>query len=213
MIALFGGTFDPIHNGHIHAANGAAMALDVARVDLVLAARPKHRAAPIASIEHRWAMLVLAVADQPRLGADDREVRRATATYTIDTLEDVRREVGPSEPITWILGWDAYRQLPSWHRWRELAACAHLAVLKRPGADDSIDAPMRAFTDQRRVVDRDPLTHSPAGYVYFIDAPMQTISSTDIRSKLARGDDVRALLPSAVSTYITNHRPYGERTS
>jgi nicotinate-nucleotide adenylyltransferase len=213
LIALLGGTFDPVHNGHLHAANSAAMALDVARVDLVLAARPKHRAAPIASIEDRWAMLELAVADQPRLGADDREIRRGTATYTIDTLEDARAEAGTREPIVWLLGWDAYRQLPTWHRWRELVTYAHLAVLHRPGAADALDAPMREFTEQRRVVDRASLPRAPAGSVYFIDAPMQSISSTEIRSRLARGDDVRALLPSAVSTYITNHRPYGERTS
>ena len=213
MIALLGGTFDPIHNGHIHAANSAAMALAVARVDLVLAARPKHRAAPVASIEHRWAMLELAVADQPRLGADDREIRRGTATYTIDTLEDVRAEAGPDEPIVWLLGWDAYRQLPTWHRWRDLSTFAHLAVLKRPGADEALDATMRAFTERHRVDERAELMHTAAGSVLFVDAPMQAISSTDIRARLARGDDVRALLPSAVSTYITNHRPYGERTS
>jgi len=213
LIALLGGTFDPVHNGHLHAANSAAMALGVARVDLVLAARPKHRAAPVASIGHRWAMLRLAVADQPRLRADDREIRRGNATYTIDTLEHARAEAGSIEPIVWLLGWDAYRQLPTWHRWRELATFAHLAVLKRPGADESLDATMREFTDRRRVDDRAELARAAAGYVHFIDAAMQTISSTEIRARLARGDDVRQLLPSAVWTYITSHRLYGERSS
>src|SRR5262249_8723693 len=138
---------------------------------------------------------------------------RGDATYTIDTLDDVRAEVGPSTPIVWLLGWDAYRQLPTWHRWRELATFAHLAVLKRPGADETLDATMRAFTDRQRVDDCAALERAPAGSVFFVEAPMQVISSTDIRARLARGDDVRALLPSAVSTYITNHRPYGERTS
>ena len=212
MIALLGGTFDPVHNGHLHAANSAAMALDAAYVELVLAARPKHRSPPIASIGHRWAMLRLAVADQPRLRADDREIRRGNATYTIDTLEGARAEA-QTEPIVWLLGWDAYRHLPSWHRWRDLSTFAHLAVLKRPGADEPLDATMREFTDRRRVGDRADLARTPAGRVYFIDAPMQTISSTDIRARLTRGDDVRQLLPSAVWTYITSHRLYGERTS
>jgi nicotinate-nucleotide adenylyltransferase len=213
LIALLGGTFDPIHNGHVNAANGAAMALAVAHVDLLLAARPKHRAAPVAAIEDRWAMLELAVADQPRLRADDREIRRGTATYTIDTLEDARATVGPTVPVVWVLGWDAYRQLPTWHRWRELATFAHLAVLKRPGDDAALDATMRAFTQQHRVDRRAELDGVPAGAVLFIDAPMRAISSTEIRAKLARGEDVRQLLPSAVSTYITNHRLYGERSS
>jgi len=213
LIALLGGTFDPVHNGHLHAANSAVVALDVARVNLVLAARPKHRAAPSASIGHRWAMLRLAVADQPRLRADDREIRRGNATYTIDTLESVRREAHADEPIVWLLGWDAYRALPTWHRWNELSTFAHLAVLQRPGADESLDETMREFTDQRRVDDRGELARTPAGRVYFVAAPMQATSSTEIRAKLARGDDVRQLLPSAVWTYITNHRLYGERTS
>ena len=213
MIVFLGGTFDPVHNGHLHAANGAAKALDVARVDLVLAARPKHRAPPIASIEHRWVMLELAVAGEARLRADDREVRRGSATYTIDTLEDARARAGPAEPIVWLLGWDAYRQLPTWHRWRELADYAHLAVLKRPGSDSTLDATMNEFTQRRRIDARVRLGETPAGAVYFIDAPMQPISSTDIRARLARGDDVRALLPPAVSTYIATHRLYGDRTS
>ena len=157
-------------------------------------------------------MLRLAVADQPRLRADDREIRRGNATYTIDTLEGARAGA-PAEPIVWLLGWDAYRQLPSWHRWRDLSTFAHLVVLRRPGADESLDATMREFTDRRRVADRAELARTPAGCVYFIDAPMQTISSTDIRARLARGGDVRALLPPAVSTYIATHRLYGDRTS
>jgi nicotinate-nucleotide adenylyltransferase len=213
LIALLGGTFDPVHNGHLYAANSAAVALDVAFVDLVLAARPRHRAPPVANIGHRWAMLRLAVADQPRLRADDREIRRGDATYTIDTLADVRAEVRSDEPIVWVLGWDAYRQLPTWHRWRDLSTYAHLAVLRRPGVDASLDATMREFTDARGVDDRAALARAPAGRVFFVDAPMQTVSSTEIRAKLARGDDVRQLLPSAVWTYITSHRPYGERTS
>ena len=213
MIVLLGGTFDPIHNGHLHAANGAAKALDVAHVDLVLAARPKHRAPPVAAIEHRWAMLELAVAGESRLRADDREVRRGTATYTIDTLEDARARAGAAEPIVWVLGWDAYRQLPSWYRWGELIDYAHLAVLKRPGSDSTLDATMGEFTRHRRIDARARLGEAPTGAVYFIDAPMQSISSTDIRARLARGGDVRALLPPAVSTYIATHRLYGDRTS
>ena len=94
MIGFLGGTFDPIHNGHLHAANTAVAALSLDRVNLVLAARPKHRAQPFAAIEHRWAMLQLAVEGSERLRADDRDVRRGTATYTVETLEEVRAQYG-----------------------------------------------------------------------------------------------------------------------
>ena len=181
MIGFLGGTFDPIHNGHLHAATSAAAALDLERVNLVLAARPKHRAQPFASIEHRWAMLELAVAGNERLRADDREIRRGTATYTVETLEEVRVRYGAEMPLVWLLGWDAYRGLPTWHRWRELARLAHLAVLQRPGDDAQLDydharihrgAPrerrcvvaararwsrrIRRGTDAERFIDRDP---------------------------------------------------------
>jgi nicotinate-nucleotide adenylyltransferase len=211
LIALFGGTFDPIHNGHVHAANAAAAALAVDCVHMVLAARPKHRTAPIATVEDRWAMLELAVAAEPRLRADDREVRRGTPSYTAETLEDVRREAGRHESVAWVLGFDAYRGLPAWHRWRDLVTLAHLVVLRRPGHEASLDATMQQFTQLHRTDDLERLRASACGCVYFVEADMLSISSTDIRAKLARGEDVRQLLPSAVSTYITNRQPYRDR--
>jgi nicotinate-nucleotide adenylyltransferase len=145
------------------------------------------------------------------LRADDREVRRGTPSYTVDTLEDVRREAGHTESVVWVLGLDAYRGLATWHRWRELVALAHLLVLRRPGHDVSLDATMQAFTRAHCSDDLDRLRTSACGCVHFVDADMLSISSTDIRAKLARGEDVLQLLPSAVSTYITKHRPYRDR--
>jgi nicotinate-nucleotide adenylyltransferase len=208
LIALFGGTFDPIHNGHLHAANAAATALRVECVNMVLAARPKHRPPPIATVQDRWAMLELALAGEPRLRADDREVRRENPSYTVDTLEDVRTEAGSAASIAWIVGFDAFRELPSWHRWRDLLGLGHLVVLRRPGHDDSLDRAMQDFTQRHRTDALARLHDAACGCIYFVDAEMLPISSTDIRAKLARGEDVLQLLPSAVSTYITNHRPY-----
>jgi nicotinate-nucleotide adenylyltransferase len=208
LIGFLGGTFDPIHNGHLHAAAAAAAALDLECVSLVLAARPNHRAEPRATIEQRWAMLELATHDNPVLNADDREIRRGTPSYTIDSLVELRAQHGASKAIVWLLGWDAYRDLSSWHRWRELIQLAHLAVLRRPGADGDLDAVMRQFTAAHRVKDAATLRGQPSGHVCFVDAPMLPISSTDIRARLARGDDIRQLLPSAVWTYIKSHRLY-----
>ena len=135
LIGFLGGTFDPIHNGHLHAGRTAAALLNLERVHLVLAARPAHRAQPSTTIAQRWAMLELAVAGDTVLVADDREVRRDASSYTVETLEELRAERGVHAPLVWLLGWDAYRSLPTWRRWQELLELAHLAVLRRPGSE------------------------------------------------------------------------------
>jgi nicotinate-nucleotide adenylyltransferase len=208
LIGFLGGTFDPIHNGHLHAAATAAAALDLERVELVLAAQPKHRAQPHASVEQRWAMLELAVAGNDLLRADDREIRRGSASYTVETLEEVREENGALMPIVWLLGWDAYRNLTTWHRWRDLLSFAHLAVMRRPGSENGLDETMWEFTAEHRVDIATVLHRQSAGWVFFLDAPMLSISSTDVRARLEAGEDVDQLLPSAVWTYIKEHQPY-----
>ncbi len=208
MIGFLGGTFDPIHNGHLHAARIAAARLGLERVDLVLAARPWHRAQPSATIEQRWAMLQLAVADEPVLVADDREVRRGTESYTVETLEELRIEFGSQVPLVWLLGWDAYVALPTWRRWRELPALAHLAVVERPGSNAELDTTMQAFTEAHRVEDAAALRGTAAGAVFLFVADMLSISSSDIRARRRRGEHVSQLLPRGVSTYIETHQLY-----
>jgi nicotinate-nucleotide adenylyltransferase len=111
-------------------------------------------------------------------------------------------------PLVWLLGWDAYRGLPTWHRWRDLAKLAHLAVLQRPGDDAQLDDTMREFTASHRASDVASLQLEPAGRVAFVESPMLSVSSTDIRMRLQRGENVGELLPSAVSTYIKEHQLY-----
>ncbi len=208
MIGFLGGTFDPIHNGHLHAARTAAALLNLERVHLVLAARPAHRALPSATIAQRWAMLELAVADATTLVADDREIHRNTPSYTVETLEELRAERGVQTPLVWLLGWDAYRGLPTWRRWQQLLELSHLAVLRRPGSETELDATMRAFTAAHRVDDAAALHRTAAGAVLLFSAPMLSISSSDIRARLLRGERVSQLLPRSVSTYIENHQLY-----
>ena len=213
MIGFFGGTFDPIHNGHLHAARTAVSVLGLECVNLVLAARPAHRAPPSATIDQRWAMLELALAGDDVLRPDDREIHRGTVSYTIETLEEVRAECGMTASIVWLLGWDAYRHLATWRRWRELLSLSHLAVMRRPGSDIVLDATMNAYTLRHRVDEPADMRRSPAGSIFFFTAQMLPISATDIRARVTRSADVSGLLPSGVWTYITRHHLYGGRTS
>jgi nicotinate-nucleotide adenylyltransferase len=208
LIGLLGGTFDPVHNGHLHAARAAVIALDLEWVGLILAARPHHRVAR-ATVVHRWAMLRLAVQDDSRLRADGREMRRDAISYSVDTLHELRAEHGAATSLVWLVGWDAYRLLPSWHRWDELIELAHLGVLHRPGESKTLDAQMTAFTDAHCVADPTRLHAQAAGCVMFVTAAMLPISATDVRARLARGESADDLLPPPVSTYIRAHDLYG----
>jgi nicotinate-nucleotide adenylyltransferase len=207
LIGFLGGTFDPIHNGHLHAARAAAAALELDWVGLILAARPYHRDAR-ASVAHRWAMLTLAVEGDPVLRADAREMHRDAVSYTVDTLHELRAEYGTATPLVWLVGWDAYRTLASWHRWDELIDLAHLGVLRRPGAE-ALDERMSEFTTTHCVSELTRLRARPAGYVTFVTASMLPISATQVRARLKGGESADDLLPAAVSTYIRAHDLYG----
>lgn len=209
MIALLGGTFDPVHLGHLHAARRAAEHLEVDCVSLVLSARPSHRDSPATSVADRWEMLRCAVASEPLLEADDSELRRVGPSYTVETLQAMRRRVGSVESITWILGWDAYRLLPTWHRWREVLNLTHLLIVRRPGQNAPLDEEMMAFDAAHATDELAHLHRDAAGFVMHLADPMLSMSSTAIRTALARGEDVRHLLPAAVWSYIKERHLYG----
>jgi len=218
LICLFGGTFDPVHRGHLHAAGVVAEALPVADVRMLLSARPGHRAAPGASVEQRWEMLSLACREDPRLVPDDTEVRRAAAlgrpSYAVETLEQLRAGHA-AEIFCWVVGSDAYLGIDGWHRWRDLFQLTNLVVLHRPGSPFQLHGELAALTAARRI---DAPPREPAGGVLVIEAAMLDVSATDVRRLLARvgqsGDGsvaaaVTELLPPAVYTYIKNHQLYG----
>ena len=201
MLCLLGGTFDPVHKGHLHAAGVAAERLSCP-VRLVLSARPPHRPRPVATVEERWAMLTVACADWPELVADDMEIRRREQSYTVDTLRFVRRQY-PDEPVFWAVGVDAFRDIGTWHRWREVFSLAHLLLLDRPGTP--MDAPARAIYERFRV---DAVPSSPCGAILKIDAPMLEVSASQIRASVAAARPVAHLLPEGVEAYIRRHGLY-----
>ena len=209
-LGVFGGTFDPIHYGHLRLAESAREALGLARVRLIPAGQPPHRATPGAAGAHRLAMARLAAADNPAFEVDPAEVEAEQASYTILSLERLRAELGPGRPLVLLLGVDAFLGLPTWRRWTELFDFAHLAVANRPGysLDGATMPAALAEEATRRQASSSILGAAPAGHlVQFAMTPL-AISATDIRARCAAGQSLRYLLPPPVVDYISRHQLY-----
>jgi len=196
-IAILGGTFDPVHNAHLRVAWEAAEALN-AQVRLMPAHVPPHRPAPVASAAQRVAMLRAALAGQDRLQLDTRELDRSEPSYTVDTLRQMRNEFGAAQSLILLLGADAFAGLPTWHRWRELFALAHIAVMTRPGHDASLPTELRDEIAPRRAASAAELHMSPAGKVFDLPVTPLEISASRVRALLAAGRDPRWLVPDAL---------------
>nr|WP_257998645.1 nicotinate-nucleotide adenylyltransferase [Xanthomonas arboricola] len=210
----YGGTFDPVHLGHLAIACAARDELG-ALVHLVPAADPPHRPAPGATAAQRARMLELALADTPGLALDTRELQRASRdrapSYTVDTLRALRAELGPTTPIAWLLGADAFVGLSSWHQWGDLFELAHFVIAARPGTPlDLADAPQLAAAVQGRWAARaGELGISPAGRLWSLQQPLRGESASAVRSRIAGGGDWQALLPASVAAFIAHEGLYG----
>jgi nicotinate-nucleotide adenylyltransferase len=206
-IAILGGTFDPIHNAHLRVAWEAAEALD-AQVRLMPARVPPHRPVPVASAPQRVRMLEAALAGQDRLVLDTRELERDGASYTFDTLRELRDEFGAGQSLILLLGADAFAGLPTWHRWRELFDLAHIGVLTRPGHDGALPTELRTEIASRRCTEVRGVQDSPAGRVLSIPVTPLEISATEIRAQLAAGREPRYLVPDALFANPALLAPY-----
>ncbi|WP_349791771.1 nicotinate-nucleotide adenylyltransferase [Xanthomonas sp. WHRI 7064] len=210
----YGGTFDPVHLGHLAIACAARDELG-ALVHLVPAADPPHRPAPGATAAQRARMLELALADTPGLALDTRELQRASRdrapSYTVDTLRALRAELGPTTPIAWLLGADAFVGLSSWHQWEDLFELAHFVIAARPGTPlDLAAAPQLAAAVQGRWAARaGELGISPAGRLWSLQQPLRGESASAVRSRIAGGGDWQALLPASVAAFIAHEGLYG----
>ncbi|MDT3705730.1 MAG: nicotinate-nucleotide adenylyltransferase [Thiobacillus sp.] len=209
-IGIFGGTFDPIHFGHLRLAEEMAEAAGLERVLFIPAGQPPHRRTPRTAAAHRLEMVRRAVAGNPRFEVDAREVNSPRPSYTVDTLTELRAELGNDQPLWLLLGADAFLDLTSWHAWRQLFELAHIAVAARPGAQllktETIPELLRNELSQRQVVGG-PVA-GPAGSVLLRQMTPLDISATAIRETLARHGSVRYLLPDAVLDYIHEHQLY-----
>ena len=206
-IGVLGGTFDPVHIGHLRSALEVAEVLALDELRLMPNARPPHRDTPQVSAQDRLEMVRCAVEGVPTLSVDARELARDTPSYTIETLELMRAELAASDQLFLLLGWDAFCGLPSWHRWEELLQHCHLLVLQRPDADVEPPDALRNLLAARSVSDPQALA-GPAGQIAFVWQTPLAVSATQIRQLLASGKSVRFLVPDAVLAYIDAHNLY-----
>lgn len=203
---VFGGTFDPIHYGHLRLAEDMADALGLERVVFIPAGQPPHRGVPRTAARHRLEMVRRAIAGNPRFEADACEVERDAPSYTVDTLTALRARLRDEQPLWLLLGADAFMGLPTWHDWRRLFELANLAVAARPGTP-LLDADAMPTMLKSEVAQRQSLKDA-AGGVLIRQTPPLDISATAIRDTLARRGSARYLLPDAVLDYIHEHQLY-----
>lgn len=209
-VGILGGTFDPIHTGHLRLAVEAAESCKLAEVRLIPAGTPPHRAPPLASPRQRLEMARLAAAGCPGLVVDEREAFKTTRCYTVETLVELRAEMGDAVPLCLILGMDQFLDLATWHRWRELFRLAHLIVAWRPGsgADRKPEGPLAEEHAARAGDDPRALRAAPAGAIVPIAITALDISASGIRCRLAARRSVRYLLPDSVLDYIQANSLY-----
>lgn len=208
-IGMLGGTFDPVHIGHLRSALEVAESYALDKLLLIPSARPPHRDTPQVSAQQRLEMVQLAVADVAMLSVDDRELRRDKPSWSIDTLLSLRAELDEQDQLLLILGWDAFCGLPSWHRWSELLDYCHILVLQRPDADIEAPQVLRDLVAAKSVSGPQTL-HGPSGQIAFVWQTPLAVSATQIRHLLATQRCVRYLVPDTVFKYIYAHRLYQE---
>lgn len=206
-IGLFGGTFDPVHYGHLRAALEAKEMLNLDDFRLIPAGTPPHRAQPVASAADRLAMLRLAVAGHAGISVDDRETRRTGYSYMVDTLREIRHESGET-PLMLLIGQDAANALDTWHEWKTIFSLAHLIIMRRPESRVSWSGELLELVEHRLVEHPECIGEKPAGYVLPLEVTQLAISSTGIRNRLYAGQSPSFLLPDRVVDYITQNRLY-----
>lgn len=207
--ALFGGTFDPIHYGHLQPAEALARLAGLQKITLMPNNVPPHRPQPEASPAQRIKMVELAIAANPLFDIDLREMQRDTPSYTFETLEALRAERGKQQPLAFIIGQDSLLTLHKWHRWQELLTLCHLLVCKRPGYDSKLETPeLQRWLEQHQADTAEILHREAAGRVFMADTPLVSISATEIRERHHRGESCEDLLPAAVLAYIDDQGLY-----
>ena len=206
-LVLLGGTFDPVHYGHLRCAEEARQKLGVTSLSLLPAGQPVHRAAPRASAAQRLKMLQLAIEEFPHLAIDTREIDRDGPSYMVDTLKEIRQQ-NPHRPLLLLIGQDAANHLDSWYQWTELFELAHIVILTRPAAHVAYSQELTDLVQEKQVATAAKMLTSPAGKVFRLQVAAIDISATMIKSIIRLGRSPKGMLPAAVLTYIDENALY-----
>lgn len=206
-IGILGGTFDPIHHGHLRLALELSESLSLAKTHIIPCYQPVHRKQPIASPEERLAMVKCAIANQTELVADDREIRRQNPSYMIDTLLSLKEEM-PNTPLCLMLGIDAFLGFTSWHRWKDILEHTHLVIAHRPQYNLPATGIIATLLNERLQQDASYIHENKAGAILFRPITSLEISASDIRKLIAMGRNPRYLLPDGVYDHIKQHGTY-----
>lgn len=207
--ALFGGTFDPVHYGHLKPVETLANLIGLSRVIIMSNNVPPHRPQPEASSAQRKYMLELAIADKPLFTLDERELQRNAPSYTAQTLKAWREEQGPEAPLAFIIGQDSLLNFPTWHDYDTILDNTHLIVCRRPGYPlEMTQAQHQQWLEQHLTHTPDDLHQLPAGKIYLAETPWLNISATLIRERLEKGESCDDLLPENVLNYINQQGLY-----
>ena len=207
-VALLGGTFNPIHFGHLNLANCLVDYLQVESVRMIPCAIPPHRETPSVSAEQRLAMLQLAIDGHPLLTSDDLELRKSTPSYSIETVQQIRQQVGEETPLFFCIGMDSLLTIDSWHHWQQLLDYCHLAICPRPGYKLPIKGHLAEWIEQNLCDDIERVKTLAQGCLHLCKIPLKDISSTAIRDSIKCAESIDHLTPKSVVNFITKHSLY-----
>jgi nicotinate-nucleotide adenylyltransferase len=207
-VALFGGTFNPVHFGHLRIATELAELLQVDSIRMMPCAFPPHRGEPEVSGEQRLEMLQLAIGRETTLHTEDIELQRPAPSYSIDTVRLIREQIGGQTPLFLCIGMDALNSLDSWHDWQRISQYCHIIVSSRPSFSIPQTGYLADWITLHRCDDLTTLKQSAQGKIYFCELTMLAISSTSIRNKVSNGENICYLTPESVVDYIQHHHLY-----
>lgn len=207
LTGIFGGSFDPVHLGHVATAEELQSRFSFREIRFLPAARSPLKSARTADA-HRLAMLELALTGKQGLTIDSRELQRPPPSYSIDTLRELRAELGPEQVLVFILGMDSFLELPRWKDWQQLTGYAHLLVVSRPGSQPLFSPDLNDWLEKHRITHAQSLESRPLGGVLLLETAPYAIASRDIRAAIASGQDTSRWLNPAVRDYIEQHRLY-----
>jgi nicotinate-nucleotide adenylyltransferase len=209
MHVIYGGTFDPVHHGHLRLALEVSERLGDVPVNLVPCHIPPHRGETGATAAQRLHLLELAIAGEPSLRIDDRELRREGASYTADTLRQLRKELGADTPLVMVVGTDSFAGFDRWKEWQQIPCLAHIIVVRRPGITLDPEGEPARLLAELGVESAEALCGKASGLALELDPPWLDISATGIRERIDRGLSPRYLVPDAVLVEIRRIGLYG----